>query len=164
MTAKEAVDLGFADKVTEDMRVAAVFETDRLPANVRAAFKAPEPPEAAMAEQIGVLAEKAGLGSFASIFSLRNDSLAKAEADIKRTREVMALCKAAKAEDKADGFVRNPIPLAEVRKQLIEARAAEDEKLPIDTTPKTPESKPPVKSQAPLSTSAVWAARRNNSR
>ena len=42
MTAQEAVDAGFATKVTPALAVQASFDVDRLPDNVRASFKAQE--------------------------------------------------------------------------------------------------------------------------
>lgn len=40
MTAAEAVELGFADEVEEALKIAATFDTDRLPDNIKAVFKA----------------------------------------------------------------------------------------------------------------------------
>lgn len=177
MTAKEAVDLGFADEVQAEMKIAASFEVEQLPENIQAAFRAaaetdPEKddqidpdnePEVALAEQIKAHATGAGLAEFAATFALNAESLEAAKVSIEQARQIKSLCDLVGATDKFGNFVRNATPLADVRKALQDAQASEDEKTTVDTSPRNPKAAATTTQPAALKTADVWAARRKKS-
>lgn len=55
-------------------------------------------------------------------------------ARIATAQEVISLCKTAKAEDRAAEFVRRKADLAQVRSDLVEAKAVESDKVSLQTT------------------------------
>jgi ATP-dependent Clp protease protease subunit len=172
MTAKEALDLGFADEVVAEMKVAARFEIEQLPENIQAAFRGaaetdddPQPEAVTpLAEQIQALADKAGFAAFASVFALNAKSLEEAQAAIENAREVKALCALINASDRVESFVKQNLSIAKVRETLVNERATEDEKIVIDTaTRSTKAAATTEQPAAALKTSDVWAARRKQS-
>lgn len=82
---------------------------------------------------------------------------AKAEA-MAYVAEVTELCQLAGAADKAMAFISKAIPTAEVRKALLEARAAQADataiagQIPANATPATP-------AEPKIDTAAIYAAR-----
>jgi ATP-dependent Clp endopeptidase proteolytic subunit ClpP len=166
MTAKEAVDLGFADTVEAEMKIAAAFEIERLPENIKTAFnKAKEPvaePKtvAPLAQQIVDLATKAGLPEYADIWALRCADVETVLQKIAEASEIKALCAVAKAEDKAPWFIRSGTPLAKVREALITARAEQDEKTHTSNVRSSTESAPTTQQGAAFTTEDIYAARR----
>lgn len=173
LTANEAVELGFADEVLPEMKVAASFDVEQLPDNIRAAFDAGKPedepaedePEATLAEQIQTLADKAGFGAYASVFALNATSVEEAQAAIENAREIKSLCALVNVADRAEAFIKQRATIAKVRETLVNERAAEDESRPTDTAPRNPN--PAASNSQPaagLKTADVWAARRSKSR
>ncbi len=167
MTADEAVELGFADEVEPEMRMAALFETERLPENIRAAFAPAEPapqpvqePSATLAEQIEVLAKAAGFADYAPVFAVNVSSVDDAKKAIDAAREIRSLCCVAKMADKSDGFIRARKSVEDVRESLLTAMAERDEGAHTDTARRNPESPAPTPQPAALKVSDVWAARR----
>lgn len=185
MTAQEAVDAGFATKVTAAAQVKASFELERLPENVRAAYQAhqdapdidPEhpdtetphappapredpPAEPTFAEQVQNVAAAAGLEAYAALWAVDSKlaDIAAVKARAAEAREIQALCKVAGQAALADGLIRNATSLADARQQVFAALEAGQEH--IDTTPRA--STTPVQGAQPtgVKTADVWAARR----
>lgn len=175
MTADEAVALGFADEIAPEMKMAALFETERLPENIRALFEA-KPSESAttapasapapqavepLAAQIESLAKAAGFEDFAGLFATEAKTLDDAKAAIDAAREIRSLCAVARMKDKSDGFIRARKSVSEVREALFAALASNDERTHTDTSMRNTNS--PVQNTQPagLKVSDLWAARRN---
>ena len=181
LNAEEAVLKGFADELQAELKVAAAFDMDRLPENVRAAIMPPaadpdpapaddaaaaaaaqaaaaQAAERTLASSIIALSAQAGLAAHADAFIL--DPSIKTEADaaaaIAEAREVVAVCAAAKLPEVAAGLIKARLPLASVRQRLMEARAALDAALPTNHHIPQPTNSP----QSVLSTSGIYAARR----
>lgn len=104
------------------------------------------------AAQINALAVAHGLGDYVAAWLLDGGiaTAAQAEAAINEAREVRDLCAFADAADRAAGFIRARKSLAEVRAELINARAAAADALHTDGHPTQPH-------KAPASATAVWA-------
>jgi ATP-dependent protease ClpP protease subunit len=164
MTGREAVAAGFADKLIELASPRAQTETiaafalaagvpAEVIARVQAQASAPEiappapeatpdattQPEATFAAQINALAVAAGLGDHVSAWLLDGQitTTAQAAAAIKEAREVRDLCAFADAADRAPEFIRSRTPLADVRAQLINARADHADLRSTDSTRRT---------------------------
>lgn len=174
LTAAEAVEMGFADEMQPEMRVAASFDREQLPERVRAALADPEtqpdPDDEptddagqAFADEVKALAEKSGFATWASVFALGTKTLDEAQAAIAETREIKALCEVVGAGDRVDAFVRSRTPLAKVRETLVDAQAALDEATNVDTAPRNPKAAATTSQPAALKTADVWAARRKKS-
>jgi ATP-dependent Clp protease protease subunit len=162
LTADEALANGFATELVDDVVAKATFDMARadLPPEVAKVYAQAQKTEAEIeaervaAEEAAAAAAKAaidaaanpvvaqevhdatvaaGLKDFAGVFALACTSLDEAKTRISATREIVALCKFAKAEDKAAGFVKANKPVSEVRAALVEAMATADE--PIAATP-----------------------------
>lgn len=173
LNAEEAVALGFADEMQPALKVAAAFDMDRLPDNVRAAIEPPpaepdpEPEDdhpldaAALAGRIVALSAAAGLSSYADAFildpAIRSD--ADAEAAVSEAKEIVAVCAAARLPEMAARFIKARLPLAAIRPRLIEARAALDAGLPVDN--RIP-NKPTPAPQSVISITGIYAARRKS--
>lgn len=173
LNAEEAVALGFADEMQPALKVAAAFDMDRLPDNVRAAIEPPpaepdpEPEDdhpldaAALAGRIVALSAAAGLSSYADAFildpAIRSD--ADAEAAVAEAKEIVAVCAAARLPEMAARFIKARLPLAAIRPRLIEARAALDAGLPVDN--RIP-NKPTPAPQSVISLTGIYAARRKS--
>lgn len=183
LNAEEAVLKGFADELQAELKVAAAFDMDRLPENVRAAIMPPaadpdpapaddaaaaaaaqaaaaQAAERTLASSIIALSAQAGLAAHADAFIL--DPSIKTEADaaaaIAEAREIVAVCAAAKLPEVAAGLIKARLPLASVRQRLMEARAALDAALPTNHHIPQPTNSP----QSVLSTSGIYAARRKS--
>lgn len=183
LNAEEAVLKGFADELQAELKVAAAFDMDRLPENVRAAIMPPaadpdpapaddaaaaaaaqaaaaQAAERTLASSIIALSAQAGLAAHADAFIL--DPSIKTEADaaaaIAEAKEVVAVCAAAKLPEVAAGLIKARLPLASVRQRLMEARAALDAALPTNHHIPQPTNSP----QSVLSTSGIYAARRKS--
>ncbi len=187
LNAEEAVLKGFADELQAELKVAASYDPERLPDNVRAAIiqttittttwtddaepdsedsadpaadPKNDPPAAALSSRIVALSAEAGLAAHADVFIL--DPAIKAEADavaaIAEAREVVAVCAAAKLPEVAAGLIKARLPLASVRQRLMEARAALDAAMPTNHRIPTPTPAP----QSVISIAGIYAARRKS--
>jgi ATP-dependent protease ClpP protease subunit len=144
LTAAECVALGFADTMTDAITATAKFEVDRLPANVKALFAATVDPElleeqgAPSTDVIVAAVEKAGLAEYSATFATdaRITSLEMANQLIARAKDVRALCTLVKKPDEARRYITNHMSIAQVRAELAEVIASDDEKLHVDTTTK----------------------------
>ena len=174
MTAQEAVDAGFATSVTPALAVKASYSEDRLPENVRLAFKAQAPttedsaPADApapvfgetLAEQVQTIANAAGLGQYAAVWgadpALRNTEQVTARAEL--AREVQALCVLAKRPEMADKFIKAATPLQDVRAEIFAALEADYEH--VDTAPPAKQTQNSGAQPSAVKGADIWAARR----
>lgn len=179
MTAQEAVDAGFATSVTPALAVKASYSEDRLPENVRLAFKAqaPAPVEhvtgivevagvaarlfgETLAEQVQTIANAAGLGQYAALWgadpALRNTEQVTARAEL--AREVQALCALAKRPEMADKFIKAATPLQDVRADIFAALEADYEH--VDTAPPAKQTQNSGAQPSAVKGADIWAARR----
>lgn len=186
MTAQEAVDAGFATSVTAALAVKASYSEDRLPENVRLAFKAqaPAPVEPAptagehvtgsvevaevaarlfgetLAEQVQTIANAAGLGQYAALWgadpALRNTEQVTARAEL--AREVLALYVLAKRPEMADKSIRAATPLQDVRAEIFAALDADYEH--VDTAPPAKQPQNSGAQPSAVKGADIWAARR----
>lgn len=165
MTATEAKEFGFADEVIPAVEAKAAFEVDRLPENVRALFLAqqPEPvPESTpepepvpesepeptpepvadspLVETIRAAAKTAGFEAYAPVWAL-DDQIQNADdikARVSHAKEVIAFCDIAGAKARAEEFITNHTPIADVRAALRAERVAKSDLNNVDTATKTP--------------------------
>ncbi|MFZ9372242.1 MAG: head maturation protease, ClpP-related [Limnohabitans sp.] len=175
LTASEAVEMGFADEMEAEMRIAASFDVEQLPEAVRSAFAQAEPEadsaeviepieeDPTFADQVAALATAAGLTDYTSVFALSADTVEAAQAAMNEAREIISLCAVAKRPEAADGYVRARLSLASVRERLINAQAEHDEQTHTDTAPRNPASPAPAPQSAAVKTADIWAARRSKS-
>lgn len=181
LTADEAMDLGFATALIEDIKATAKFDLARaaLPDNVAAIFKAeadpvvdpavdpvidPELPDTPVAKQIEALANTAGLQAHAATFAVACTSLDEAKTRITAAKEIVALCAVAKRPDDAAKAIRANQSVEDVRAALIKAMAEADEH--TNNAPPARGSQTAGQSGV-LSAKAVYekrAARKQNSR
>ena len=152
LNAADCLDAGFATHLVPEMKIAAAFDTDRLPENIRAAFEAPvkddvdaiaalEAAEAAAAEaaakaaigatlvdEIAAYAATVGMSDYALAVSLATGvaSLDDAKAKLSAGREIVSLCAVAGVQDMARGLVQASASLDEARKQIMDKLAADD--------------------------------------
>lgn len=186
MTAQEAVDAGFATSVTAALAVKASYSEDRLPENVRLAFKAQEPAPVepaptvdehvtgivevaevaarlfgeTLAAQVQAIADAAGLGQYAAMWgadpALRNTEQVTARAEL--AREVQALCALAKRPEMADKFIKAATPLQDVRADIFAALEADYEH--VDTAPPAKQTQNSGAQPSAVKGADIWAARR----
>lgn len=178
MTAQEAVDAGFATSVTAALAVKASYSEDRLPENVRLAFKAQAPttddsaPAEApvpvfgetLAAHVQTIANAAGLGQYAALWgadpALRNTEQVTARAEL--AREVQALCVLAKRPEMADKFIKAATPLQDVRAEIFAALDADYEH--VDTAPPAKQTQNSGAQPSAVKGADIWAARRQKNR
>lgn len=179
LNAEDAVAKGFADEIQPSLRVAASFDMDRLPDNVRASI-APAansgdpgdqdaPPEgdllpdaAARALAVAIIAKAstAGLAAHADVFLLDSAIASEADADtaIAEARNIVAICAAAKLPEMSAGMIKARVPLATVRARLQTARAELDAALHTNNRLPQPTTTP----QSAISIAGIYAARRKS--
>ena len=75
--------------------------------------------------------------------------------------EVHEICALASRDDQAAAFIAKAMPVTQVRRALLEARAAEDEATVIRGQARSPIVEP---AQATIDTAAIYAARNQNVR
>ena len=179
LTADECLELGFATDLIENVVATAKFDMNRadLPESVKAVFKAGDPDpvepdepaqgasdpvdETPLAEQIEAAATAADMGNYASVWAVNCISLAEAQQKIKVAREIKALCAVAKKPELADSAIKANASVAEIRANLVEVLAKQDEETHTDTTKNTqPANEKPVESTAPT-TAAMWASHKS---
>lgn len=188
MGAQEAVDAGFATSVTPALAVKASYSEDRLPENVRLAFKAQAPttddsaPAEApgeatgeileaveapalvfgetLAAQVQTIADAAGLGQYAALWGA-DPALRNAEqvtARAELAREVLALYVLAKRPEMADKSIRAATPLQDVRAEIFAALEADYEH--VDTAPPAKQPQNAGTQPSAVKGADIWAARR----
>lgn len=173
MSAQEAVDAGFATKVSDKVEAKASFELDRLPEAARAVFNAAKPvptPEAKpepklvvdttpLADKIVAACKTAGFDAYATLWAA-DATVATVDdlnARMQTAREIKSLCAVAGKPDDAEKFIRANNSLKEAREAIF---AALDEVENVDTT-SAASNKPNEGAQpAAVSSTSIWAARR----
>lgn len=183
MTAQEAVANGFADVVLPiDRSLDAAPATARgtsvaialasaldIPADVaaRLAAQAEAAPASAagptFAAQLAAQASADGMSDYVAAFLLDGslDTLEKARVALAEAREIRDLCAYADAANLAPGFIRGRRALAEVRTELMAARAAEaDRHHASGTRPSQGATPAKASTPAPLNTGDIYAQRR----
>lgn len=151
MTADEALELGFATTVTEEIKAQAAFDMKRadLPEHIRAIYAAtpmppvpkpgeggdppapaPAPAPAASAEDVAAIralvAADTALAQYADVFAVACASQDDAKARMSRAKTILALGKHAKQDELAAKFVAADKPIAEARTELLAAMADKD--------------------------------------
>lgn len=114
-------------------------------------------------EQFAALASADGMSDYVSAFLLDGslDTLEKARAALAEAREIRDLCAYADAADRAPGFIRSRRALAEVRAELLTARAADADRHHANGTPPTQGAAPAQASQpTTINTGDIYAQRR----
>ncbi len=151
---------GDTDPPADDDAAAAAARAE-AEAQAAAQAAAAQAAERALASSIIALSAQAGLAAQADAFildpSIRTES--DAAAAIAEAKEVVAVCAAAKLPAMADRLIKARVPLASVRAQLIEARAALDAALHTNHHIPQPTNSP----QSACSIAGIYAARRNPS-
>jgi ATP-dependent Clp endopeptidase proteolytic subunit ClpP len=187
LTADEALEKGFADEVTDDIKANARFDMARadLPENVKAVFLAAGGKTKATTEQtaeqtednpvegetftaqVTALAKAAGMEQYAAAFALAFDGdLAAVKTRIGEAREIQALCVVAEQVPYAKTAIEAGTSLKDVRAHLVKVRAEADEKThtngskPTNSKDTGTGGNPPV-----VNTQTIWDSHnRNNSR
>lgn len=170
LTAEEALELGFATELSDAVTATAKFDVQKaeLPAHVAAVFKGeaqpePEPegdpviepvlPDTPLAEQIQAMAAKANLGDFSAHFAITCDTAEKAAARIENALQIRALCAVAKQPEIATAAIKANKTVADVRAELIELLAKEDEQKPTNTAQKNQDAN---RAGSGVSTTSIW--------
>jgi ATP-dependent Clp endopeptidase proteolytic subunit ClpP len=191
LSAQEAVDLGLADRVEAPVRMAAHFDLshfrnappqlaalaaiatpqeDPMPEpdeNPPVPVVEPEQPEAAR-EDSEPETVTAGPGNeahapqpTAQVIDLDAVRADERKATLAYVAEVHELCALAGRGDLAAGFIAKATPVAQVRRALLEARAAEDEATAIRSQVPPTVTQP---AQPAIDTAAIYAARNQHCR
>ena len=177
LTADEALEMGFATEVVEDVKANAKFDMARadLPEAVRAVFAMaaakppvvadpePEPnpePVEAFGDQVVAMATAAGFEAQAASWAVKFKSADEVQAAISTAREIKSLCSAVKMAERADEFIKHGKSLDDVRAALAEKLAKDDESTHVDTTPKSSnQPSNPASARTALKTADIWAKR-----
>lgn len=177
LTAAEAIEFGFADELQPELRVAASFDLERVPENIRALIapvaaadgKPAGQPEGAQDDPVAAArqltasilakASAAGLVAHADAFLLDATITNEAEAEtaIAEAKEVLAVCEAAKLPDMAGKLIKARVPLATVRDRLMEAQAALDAATSVNH--QIPQ--PAAATRPTIDTQGIYAKRRS---
>lgn len=168
MSAAEALDAGFITAMTDEVKVTASFDIERMPENVQALFAAVTAvvvtPPAALARPTAAEIERicadAGPMTQDLVAALvMDDKLADADAlraAAREAYEIIALCRVTGAPADATAHIRARRPLADVRAQIAAARVTEDEA----TVVRTAQASTNVQAAGPavaIDTHALWA-------
>lgn len=166
MTAAEALDLGFATEVIDEVKATASFEVDRFPEKIRALFKgaasAPQPAQLDVAE-IKSMIKAAGLDAHVEVFLLDEKLQEKTalKAALDEAVQIVALCNAlSEPGATADTFIKTRKTIAEARAGLLNARAERSAKTEVDKRPKKgddPSGGPAPAAKKQLSVVGYWA-------
>lgn len=166
MSAAEALELGFATKVTPEAKVTACFALDNpnLPDKVRQMFKASaakpaaQPtegtPVTAFADEVQALAKTDGVEEFAAHIAMNFATIEDAKGAIKTAKEIKAFCAIAKMPEKASAYIRSGKSTADVKADIKAALAKADEE--ADTSQQTNLQRQ-AESSAAKGSGAGWA-------
>jgi ATP-dependent Clp endopeptidase proteolytic subunit ClpP len=188
-TAEEAIELGLADRIDEPVKMAARFdlsrfqhpppqlaaantdqqETDMSDPKTKQAAKTASPKADDMTEEAAPAAPEETSAAepplpaaepTAEVIDLDGIRAAERQATLAYVGEVHELCSLAGRGEQAAGFIAKAMPVAQVRRALLEARAAEDEATAIRGQVRSPVVEP----QPAIDTAAIYAARNQNVR
>lgn len=171
MTAEEAVALGFATSVTEEIKASAKFDISDMPVNVQAIFRAapkPTPPNPVDAprdvlvnvDQITAAVTAAGLGEFSASFVLDETIVNQGALDdsIASAKAIKAYCDVAKKPELAAAYIKTREKPAAVRSALLKVLNDADEQIVINNTP--PKKPTPQAAAGPEPTlTSIWDKR-----
>lgn len=127
MDAEEAKSLGYADDVGEPVRMAASFDMSRLPQEAREKIAAVMSAQVAQDEVVddtnaGAEPDDAGADADTNVVALD----AARDGGVAYAQEVLDVCLLAGMPDKASAFIKDRKPVAEVRREVLAARALLD--------------------------------------
>lgn len=177
LTAEEAQAKGFCTQVEAALKVAASFDVERLPENIRAAFDAADtelpndndngasdkddkddpqlddPQDSVLVDEITAYAASIGCSEYAAAVALDTNvkTIEDAKARFHVAREVNAICALAGKKDMAAALVRSGATLDAARATLTDALAKDDE------ATNTSNHQAVKNSQQAASGAAVWA-------
>ena len=170
LNAEEAVLKGFADELQPELKVAASFDMERLPDNVRASIAPAAEPEPAPEPEpeddhpldtsaITAACAAAGLSAYADALAL--DPLLKTPSDVSaaltEAKEIVAVCQAAAMPEIAARLIAARVPLAAARTRIQQARVALDQATAVNHHIPKPTDAP----QSAVSIAGIYAARRS---
>jgi len=170
LNADEAVLKGFADELQPELKVAASFDMERLPDNVRASIAPAADPEPAPEPEpeddhpldtaaITAACAAAGLSAYADALAL--DPLLKTPADLSaalaEAKEIVAVCQAGAMPEIAARLIAARVPLAAARTRIQQARVALDQATAVNHHIPKPTDAP----QSAVSIAGIYAARRS---
>lgn len=178
LTADEALEMGFATEVVEDVKANASFDMARaeLPENVKAVFAAatqgPDDDfdaqdndtetdsvvEQTLAEQIEAAASAAEMGQYASLWAVACTSMDDLKARVDQAREIKALCAFAKKPEAADAAIKAGKSIDVVRAEMVAAMAQADDATHIDTSKSVNEQATGTTAKSGVTTAAIWAS------
>ncbi len=169
LNAEEAVLKGFADELQPELKVAASFDMERLPDNVRASIAPAAEPEPAPEPEpeddhpldtaaITAACAAAGLSAYADALAL--DPLLKTPSDVSaaltEAKEIVAVCQAGAMPEIAARLIAARVPLAAARTRIQQARVALDQATAVNHHIPKPTDAP----QSAVSIAGIYAARR----
>jgi len=144
--AKAAADAAEAKRLADEAEAA------------RLAAEAAAVPDTPVAEQIVTEAKAAGFEAHAAFFAVNFTSLAEAKARLGVAREINALCSIAGKPEMAAKAIRGGKSVADIRTDLVNALAAEDERVDNkQPTPNGPTARDNAK-PADVNPTAIWAS------
>lgn len=169
LNAEEAVLKGFADELQPELKVAASFDMERLPDNVRASIAPsvesepdpdPEPEDDHPLDTAAIVAACTAVGLSAHADALALDPLLKTPADLDaalaEAKEIVAVCQAGAMPEIAARLIAARVPLAAARTRIQQARVALDLATAVDHHIPKPTNSP----QSAVSIAGIYAARR----
>jgi len=176
LSADEALALGFADRIEAPVKMAARFDLSAFtnaPAQLEAMFTQPkenpmsddakDPPDVATSDvtcKEGVSTtpsdDETQRDAGAEVIDLDAVRAAERKATLAYVAEINELCALAGKGDLAADFIARAVPAEQVRKSLLEARAAEDEATAVRSL-KSGEAR--ASSEPVIDTAAIYAAR-----
>jgi hypothetical protein len=157
----DAIEAMAADAPAPDTGQIAVAEDNRPAEGDRPVAAAAEPATAAVAYQATPTAPAAAAQPSAQVIDLDAVRADERRATLAYAAEVHELCAIAGRGDLAAGFIAKATPVAQVRRALLEARAAEDEATAIRSQIRPASVEP---APAAIDTAAIYAARNQNVR
>ena len=162
LNAEEAVLKGFADELQPELKVAASFDMERLPDNVRASIApAAEPEDDHPLDTAAITAACAAAGLSAYADALALDPLLKTPSDVSaaltEAKEIVAVCQAGAMPEIAARLIAARVPLAAARTRIQQARVALDQATAVNHHIPKPTDAP----QSAVSIAGIYAARRS---
>jgi ATP-dependent protease ClpP protease subunit len=171
LTAAECLKHGLCDEVTEEITATALFDVEMLPEAARALFKreapaavvtppaATTPPAASplAADEIEAIAKAAGIEAYAAAMAT-DDKLtttAQAQARAGEIKQIVALCRVTKFEDRAASLISAHTSYADARKAINSARVEADAHINTAAAASSLQGGKTV--HAPLDTASIWA-------
>ena len=184
LTADEALVMGFATEVIDEVKAQATFDMGRadLPEAVKAVFKSateqmqcPDSVEPAgefspdsngeprgsdpltVAESIEQASRTAGFGEFSSLWVAACANLADAASRIAQAREITSVCNFAKRPELAEPSIRAGKSVSEVRAQILTDLAEADEQTHTNTA--NSDYSQTTRNERPgVTTASLWAS------